>query len=79
MKLLAVVAIGVIALIGSPTTGAADPVTEAVMKESLRKQCGAFLEDAASSWRGVQLFRHLGKKAQDKMGKAAISEQTSDA
>ena len=78
MKLLAVAAIGVTALIGSPTTGAADPVTEAVMKESLRKQCGAFLEDAVSSWRGVQLFRHAAKDVRDKMGKAAIPEQTSD-
>ena len=50
MKLLAVVAIGVTALIGSPTTGAAK-------SERLTNSCGALLKQAEASWLFAQIFQ----------------------
>ena len=71
MKLLAVVAIGVITLIGAPTTGAAK-------SERLTKSCGAFLEDAEASWMIVQFLRKRVQEVGKQLSKPQRSAQSSD-
>ena len=71
MKLLAVVAIGVIALIGAPTTGAAKSLL-------LTKSCGAFLKNAEATWRTAESIQERAQEVGDKLGKAAQSGRSND-
>ena len=71
MKELAIVAIGVIALIGSPTAGAAK-------SERLKNSCGTFVENAESSWKLVQFYQERAQEVGDKLGKASRSGRATD-
>ena len=71
MKLLAVVAIGVVALFGSPTTGAAK-------SELLTNSCQTILEGAEGSWKLVQFYQERAQEVGDKLGKASRSGRSTD-
>lgn len=71
MKLLAVVAIGVIALIGSPTAGAAK-------SELLTNSCRTILEGAEINWKTAEVLEKRLLILGDKLAAAARENRSAD-
>ena len=71
MKLLAVVAIGVIALIGSPTKGAAK-------SELLTNSCPTILEGAEINWRTAEILEERLLNLAEKIAAAARENRRAD-